>query len=187
MVNLLYMPDSRFIDAISVRPFRPSPSWALSSSRTTRPSVSYPAFHSDNAISFILNYVCLCSCARARVLVLACLCPCACARRACTVMCLCLIACLCFLVSFCARPVRPVPTDFPSCVPSCSAVVCFCCRRAVLLCRFVLVLCLCCACVDVCLCFVCAVVCWFLACLLVRLFGLVCLWHAGVGCIGGLI
>ena len=43
MFNLLYMPDSHFIDAISVRPFHPSPSWALSSSRTTK--LQMPSHH----------------------------------------------------------------------------------------------------------------------------------------------
>ena len=43
MVKLPYMPDSRFIDVISVRPFRPSPSWALSSSRTTK--LQMPSHH----------------------------------------------------------------------------------------------------------------------------------------------
>ena len=102
MANLPYMPGSRFIDAISVRPFRPSPSWALSSSRTTRPLVNYPAFNSNNAISTdfhpelrVLLLVCLCSCACARVLVPVCMCPCACARRACAVVCLCFRACVC--------------------------------------------------------------------------------------------
>ena len=48
--------------------------------------------------------------------------------------------------------------------------------------RCVLVLCLCRACAVVCLCFVCAVA-LFLKFLLVCVFGPVCLWHAGVGCI----
>ena len=112
MANLPFMPDSRFIDAISVRPFRPSPSWALSSSRTTRPSVKYPAFNSNNAIFH----------PELRVLVLVCWCSCACARRACArvpvlVVLVLLCACACLLVlslSFCARPVHPIPTDFPS-------------------------------------------------------------------------
>ena len=58
---------------------RPSSSWPLSSPRTTRPSVNYPAFNSDNAISTDFHpelHVLAC----ARVLVLVCLCSRACAR-----------------------------------------------------------------------------------------------------------
>ena len=208
---------------------RPSSSWPLSSSRTTRPLVNYPAFSNDAISTDSHPELCLqCSCACACVLVLACLCPCACARRARAVVLLCSRACIfwCACAPRPVHPVRPVPTDCTSsarrgpctegvvgghgagrtfCSPARPSVrpsVCLCCApRVLVLClcascavvrlcwscaRCVLVLCLCRACAVVCLCFVCAVA-LFLASLLVCVFGPVCLWHAGVGCIGGLI
>ena len=63
--------------------------------------------------------------------------------------------------------------------------VCLCCAP------HVLAMCLCpsCAVVHSCLCRACAVVCLCCLCAvpLMRVFGRVCLWHAGVGCSGGLI
>ena len=230
MFNLPYMPDLRFIDAISVRPFHPSPSWALSSSRTTklqmpshhrchgtfrnpgRPKADQdtlrsnhvsspttpPAIHLENALE------CRCSLrdlfagdvedpgthldsllrafpTRCSVVLLAA----GLSRRLVSYANFLRAARWCVLAAFTRPSVRPCACAvLLVCLCLCAsfAVVrsCWSCARCVL------VLCLCRACAVVCLCFVCAVA-LFLASLLVCVFGPVCLWHAGVGCIGGLI
>ena len=80
-----------------------------------------------------------------------------------------------------------------------SVRLCCACAYRVLLCahaRLPLTMCLCCACAMPALLCACAlicvrsrtkIVCLCLACLLVRVLGSMCLWHTGVGCIGGLI
>ena len=174
----------------------------LCASRPVNPSrPDNPSWPSRPHCFYLVLVVCLCCacarmCLRSRVLVLVCLCSCACS---------------------CAFVLRSVPSrrsfqsvSTPLTVPTVLGVahslrgwlaglardapltrsfvrlcVCLCCAPHVLamcLCPSCAVVrsCLCCACADVCLCCLCAVP-------LMRVFGRVCLWHAGVGCSGGLI
>ena len=136
MANLPYMPDSHFIDVRDLcSSVRPSSSWPLSSSRTTRPSVSYPALIPFRQRDLVHPEL--------RVLVLVC----SCCRVVCSIR-----------PDPLTHPVRPVPTAgiallFVCLCSSCACarpmlVPCLCCRALVLsrACALVLV------CFLVCLC-----------------------------------
>ena len=114
MPNSLYMPDSHFIDAISVHAsVHHHLGLCLPHERRGLALVNYPAFNDNNAIStddIVPNYAC-----SARVLVLVCLCSRACARV--LVLVVLVLSCYCARVLvFSGVLVRPVPS-VPS-VPS---------------------------------------------------------------------